>query len=96
METFFKTEPCETEETSPLIATMNKAIKLVTGKEVELKGSTGFIDGRFFANKGTPTIGFGVASHGSKMHCPNEYIYIEHLVQAAKIYALSINDLLRT
>ncbi len=94
LETFYQTEPCVLPETHILVKTVNKAVKRVIGKEVEVGGSTGFIDGRFFMKYGIPTVGFGASERPGSLHGPDEYVQIKHLVQTTKVYALTICDLL--
>jgi succinyl-diaminopimelate desuccinylase len=61
------------------------AVKTVLGKEpdlfVEWAGGT---DGAYYRDMGIPTIGFGPG--GEHMHGPNELVYVDTLVDQAKVY----------
>ncbi len=96
LETSFQTNPCVLPETNIIVETVNEAVKQVIGKKLEVCGSTGFIDGRFFIKHGTPTVGFGASERAGRLHGPDEYVQIDHLIQATKVYALTICDLLGT
>ncbi len=78
----------------PLISLMKKEIQKVTGKEPLLFVHTGGTDARFFRAKGIPTVCYGAGSETP--HGANEYVPIDNLIEATKVYALTAMDLLRT
>lgn len=92
LETFFQTEPRELAENHPFINRVSKVAKIVTAQELALKGSTGFIDGRFFMKHDIPTIGLGVSEEDVRMHGPDEFVRISSLLKATKIYSLAIGE----
>ncbi len=61
------------------------AVKAALGKEPELFVEwAGGTDGAYYREAGIPTIGFGPA--GEHMHGPNELVYVDTLIDQAKVY----------
>jgi len=52
----------------------------------------GATDIRYFMWKGIPSLGYS-AKGGESWHSDNEFVYIDSLVDTAKVYALVISSL---
>lgn len=76
---------------SPLCLTTVRAVEEALGKPAKLHGFVGSNDASFLTLGGTPALSLGP---GNLMvaHAPNEYVEIDDLVDAAKIYANIIID----
>lgn len=86
--------PNITPEDSPLVKAFQKAVRELTGEEPEYFVQwAGMTDGRFYRQHGMDTVGMGPRGEGA--HGANESIKIDDLVKQAKIYALTIADLLK-
>lgn len=85
--------PNITPEDSPLVQAFQKSVEELTGEEpaffVQWAGMT---DGRFYRQHGMDTVGMG--PRGENAHGANESIAVDDLVKQARIYALTISDLL--
>ncbi len=76
----------------PIVTTVGRWFRLVTGREPVLSGRMGASDTRFLINQGrTPTVIFGPGAT-SEMHAMNESIPIENLIIATKVLALVVCD----
>ncbi|MCO5218529.1 MAG: M20 family metallopeptidase [Thermomicrobiales bacterium] len=85
--------PNITPEDSPLVQAFQKAVRELTGEEPEYFVQwAGMTDGRFYRQHNMDTVGMG--PRGENAHGANESILIDDLVKQAKIYALTISDLL--
>lgn len=85
--------PNITPEDSPLVQAFQKAVRTHTGKEPEYFVQwAGMTDGRFYRQHNMDTVGMGPRGEGA--HGANESINIDDLEKQAKIYALTISDLL--
>src|SRR5215831_18189369 len=76
----------------PIVETVCKNYKEITGRDPEVSGRQGAADTRFlnrFAN--TPTVIFGPGST-AVMHADDEYVSIDDYLTAIKVVALSICD----
>src|SRR6266481_5816776 len=76
----------------PIVKTVSKRYKEVTGRDPEISGRQGAADTRFlnrYAN--TPTVIFGPGST-AVMHADDEYVSIADYLTAIKVVALSICD----
>jgi len=68
------------------------AVKKATGREPELFVEwAGGTDGAYYREAGIQTIGFGPT--GEHMHGPNELVYIDTLVQQARVYIALAHEL---
>lgn len=86
-------DPNITPEDSPLVQAFQRSVRNLTGEEPEFFVQwAGMTDGRFYRQHGMDTVGMG--PRGENAHGANESIKIEDLVKQAKIYALTISDLL--
>lgn len=75
-------------EDSPLVKALLENSKLATGKEADLSGFIAQGDNYFFNKNGIPAIMFGPGTLDC-IHKANEWVKIDDLVEAAKIYALT-------
>ncbi|MFQ6050894.1 MAG: M20 family metallopeptidase [Candidatus Hydrothermarchaeota archaeon] len=93
IEYFLHAKPFEIEKDSEPVLRLKKIIKDITNKEPRIKGIFGFTDARFAYEKGITPIVFGPGS-ANQAHTANEYVEIEQVINAAKIYALFATDFL--
>lgn len=85
--------PNITPEDSPLVQAFQQSIRTLTGEEPEFFVQwAGMTDGRFYRQHGMDTVGMGPRGEGA--HGANESILIDDLVKQARIYALTIANLL--
>jgi acetylornithine deacetylase len=76
----------------PIVQTVSKNYKEITGREPEISGRQGAADTRFLNLYGhTPTVIFGPGST-AVMHADDEYVSIDDYLTAIKVMALSIYD----
>ncbi|MGH2399051.1 MAG: M20 family metallopeptidase [bacterium] len=78
--------PIETPHDAPLVRTA-QAVARELDLSTELVGYHQASDGRFFAERGTPTLLFGPGDP-ELAHTPNESIDVNEVITAAKFYAL--------
>jgi len=78
--------PIETRHDAPLVRTA-QAVARELDLSTELVGYHQASDGRFFAERGTPTLLFGPGDP-ELAHTPNESVDVNEVVAAAKFYAL--------
>ncbi|MFC1667606.1 M20 family metallopeptidase [Candidatus Omnitrophota bacterium] len=71
---------------------VSNSIKIVTGKKAIYSLMPGATDMRYFMWKGVPALGYS-AKGGEGWHSDNEFVYIDSLIDTAKVYALVISDL---
>jgi acetylornithine deacetylase/succinyl-diaminopimelate desuccinylase-like protein len=77
--------PMETDESSPLVVAAVEAAGKVLGKPVKPRGFVARCDGRFLSEKGVSTIILGAGSL-DQAHKVDEYVDIDQIVDAVKIY----------
>jgi len=71
---------------------VSDSIEVVTGKKARFHVMPGATDLRYFMWKGIPSLGYS-ARGGETWHSDNEFVYIDSLVDTAKVYALIISVL---
>lgn len=71
---------------------VSDAVKTVIGKKAKFDVMSGATDIRYFMWKGVPSLGYS-AKGGESWHGDNEFVYIDSLVDTAKVYALIIGNL---
>lgn len=87
-------DPNITPEDSPLVQAFQESIRTLTGEEPEFFVQwAGMTDGRFYRQHNMDTVGMGPRGEGA--HGANESIVIDDLVKQARIYALTIANLLK-
>lgn len=72
----------------PLLAVTEKAITDLRGSQPEMRGLASGCDGGWLTEAGIPTLVYGPGAIASA-HSPNEYVQVDHLLEAAKVYALA-------
>lgn len=86
-------EPFEMSMEEPIIRTFREAYKQVLGKDPIFTHQTTVADANVFVgSRGIPTVNFG--PKGGGIHQANEYVEIESLIAAAKIYMLAAVEFL--
>jgi len=85
--------PFHTPSNIPQVKILRKIIKRVTNKNPKCILWPFATDGAFISKAGSVTLGFGPGDY-RVVHSENEYVKIESLIQATKIYALSAINLL--
>jgi acetylornithine deacetylase len=88
----YDAEASEIPRNHPIVETVCKNYKEITGRDPEVSGRQGAADTRFlnrYAN--TPTVIFGPGST-AVMHADDEYVSIDDYMTAIKVMALSICD----
>jgi acetylornithine deacetylase len=88
----YDAEASELPVSHPIVATVCKNYKEITGRDAQISGRQGAADTRFlnrYAN--TPTVIFGPGSTAI-MHSDDEYVAIDDYITAIKVVALSICD----
>ena len=82
-----------TDESSPLVRTLQESIRTVTGQEPEyFVAWAGATDGRFYRAAGIDTVGYGPC--GERAHGANECVYVDDLVTEARVFVETITRLL--
>jgi succinyl-diaminopimelate desuccinylase len=85
--------PNITEDSSPIVQTLQASITQVTGREPEyFVAWAGATDGRFYRQAGIDTVGYGPG--GENAHGANEAVQIDDLVTQARVYVETITRLL--
>jgi len=86
--------PFETAEDSPIVKAAVEAVENVEGKLKKPAGFMATCDGYFFSRVGTQTVILGPGSL-NQAHKPDEYVEVEQLLKAVKIYlSVAVNLLL--
>jgi acetylornithine deacetylase len=85
-------EPSEIPVDHPIVKSVSKSFKHVTGKEPIISGRLGAADTRFLNKYGnTPTVIFGPGMT-EQMHAVNEFVNVKDLITATKVMAVTILD----
>ena len=87
-------EPAEVSPDEEIVRISREAIREVTGKTPKIKGTSGFTDGRYYVNQcHIPTLILGPGA-ARQPHTTDEFVEVDALVQAARIYALIVTHYL--
>jgi acetylornithine deacetylase len=85
-------EPSEIPVEHPIVKTISKEFREVTGRNPVISGRMGAADTRFLNTYGgTPSVIFGPGDTG-QMHAVNEWVCIEDHITATKVLTLTILD----
>jgi len=85
-------EPSEIPVNHPVVESLKSAYQTALGVQPTISGRTGAADIRFLNKYGhTPTVIFGPGPT-DQMHATNEYVRVNDLIAATKVYALTILD----
>lgn len=87
-----KDNPSISKKDEAFFRTVSDSIMLVTGKKARFSIMSGATDMRYFMRKGVPAIGYG-AKGGESWHSDNEFVYIDSLIDTAKVYALIMSEM---
>lgn len=94
LETGLTETPLETPTAHPVVTTLRTAIMRATGTDPGVVGWTATCDAGLLSTLGgVPTVVFGPGSL-SQAHKPDEFVEIDQLVAAARIYSLAVTELL--
>lgn len=81
-------EPSHTPPDDPFVRGFQATAEAVLGRPVPICGGLGGSDASFMRNRlRIPTVEFGVASEGAKLHGPDERVRIPELVRTAQLFA---------
>jgi acetylornithine deacetylase/succinyl-diaminopimelate desuccinylase family protein len=86
-------EPSETSAGDPIVKASREAVMQVKRKDPGVTGFTATCDMRLLVAKGIPTVILGPGSL-NQAHKANEFVEIQQVVDAARIYALTAEKLL--
>jgi len=88
----YDAEASEIPRNHPIVETVCRSYREITGRDPEISGRQGAADTRFLNRYAdTPTVIFGPGST-AVMHADDEYVSIEDYMTAIKVMALSICD----
>jgi acetylornithine deacetylase len=88
----YDAQASEIPQSHPIVSTVARNYREVTGREPDVSGRQGAADTRFLNLYGdTPTVIFGPGST-AVMHSDDEYVAIDDYIAAIKVMALSICD----
>jgi len=77
-----------------IVKVLKENARLILKKESKLSVAGSWCDAHFFIAKGIPTIcGFG--PDGDNFHGANEFVYIDSIIKATKIYSLAAYDFIK-
>ena len=89
---FTSCEPVVVDKEKELCKAALRSIKKVSGKSAKLAVMPGVTDLRFFIEKGIESIGYS-AYGGECWHGDDEFVYVDSLIETAKVYAQIIMSL---
>jgi acetylornithine deacetylase len=78
-------EAFEVSEGSPLVQTLARAVKEVTGADPRYVGETPWMDSALLAAAGIDTVVFG--PHGAGAHAKEEWVEVESVLRVARVLA---------
>jgi acetylornithine deacetylase/succinyl-diaminopimelate desuccinylase family protein len=94
LDTFIEVEACEIGKNEKIVKTLLSSYKENFGLDPLVTGVSYFTDAHFMVNRyGIPTAIFGPGSI-DQAHTVDEYVDIDQLVNASRVYALTITELL--
>lgn len=89
---FSKGDPAISRRDGRFFSAVSGSIKSVLGRNARFCLMPGATDMRYFMWKGVPALGYS-ARGGESWHGDNEFVYIDSLVDTAKVYALIMETL---
>jgi len=84
--------PAYTPVEERIVQVLTQSIRSVYGREPVISGLAGFTDMRFF-NQIMPSVLYGPGSM-TQAHVANEFVTVDNLINAAKVYALTLMEYL--
>jgi acetylornithine deacetylase len=79
-------------ENHPGVVSLKKSLEGMTGKKAVITGFKAVCDAYYLNKHGVPTIIYGPGSLSYSAHGDNEFIVIDQMIEAAKVYAAAIID----
>jgi len=89
LERYVLLQPSETKPDAEIVDIFRRSFRKVTGREPEILGFNATCEMTHLIRRGIPTVIFGAGSL-NQAHKIDEYVYIEEILAASKIYAESI------
>jgi succinyl-diaminopimelate desuccinylase len=83
--------PSYTDEDTPLIRTLQAAVRDTSHRSAPLSMCPGCLETRIYSAAGIPSVAFGPGPL-NEMHAPNEHVPIDNLVEAAAVYAITLAE----
>jgi succinyl-diaminopimelate desuccinylase len=94
VKTMLTIDPAISPATSIISKAIVKYVRKIVGREATIRVSPAFLDFHYFANgMKIPVVSYGPGVLETS-HSSDEYVPIQHLVLATKVYALAIRDVL--
>ena len=87
-----KQDPSISTKDEAFFRTVSDSVRYVTGKKASFSIMPGATDIRYFMRLGIPSLGYS-ARGGEGWHSDNEFVYIDSLVDTAKVYGLVMESL---
>jgi succinyl-diaminopimelate desuccinylase len=95
IKTLLEVEACEIKEEEQIVQTLRSCFREYMQREPKITGVSYFTDAHFLVNQaGIPTAMFGPGSI-DRAHAVDEYVEVDQLIDASKIYAQTLAKLLR-
>ncbi|MFX1316072.1 MAG: M20 family metallopeptidase [Promethearchaeota archaeon] len=88
-------EPYILNKDSDFSKVVQKSFKDVYNEEREFKFQIARTDAHLFQEKGIETILIGSVREDNNVHCPDEFVYIDDLINTTKLYALTALNYLK-
>ena len=83
--------PAHTDVQSPLVRTVQEAVRIVSNRRAELSMCPGCLETRIYSNLGIPAVAYGPGLL-TQMHGPQEHVPIDNLLEATTVYAITLGE----
>jgi len=83
--------PAHTDVEVPLVRTLQSAVHVISDRQVQLSMCPGCLETRIYSNLGIPSIAYGPGPL-TQMHAPDEHVPIDNLLEAAAVYAITLDE----
>ncbi len=83
--------PAHTDVEVPLVRTLQSAVHVTSDRQVQLSMCPGCLETRIYSNLGIPSIAYGPGPL-TQMHAPDEHVPIDNLLEAAAVYAITLDE----
>lgn len=88
-------EPQIIDHDSKFVRTLRESLKTVLNEERDLKTCLIPTDAHYFQERGIETILYGAIHPENRVHEPDEFVYIDDLLNATKVFALTALNFLK-